>query len=290
MNLEFKQKYWIGILIGLVLIIIDTYLYVYFDLKRWFFAIIVLAITIGWSQFWLDFFAEVKRQRELELKFVEFVRNLVGNVRSGVTITRGIVNVSEENYGTLSPYVKKLARQLEWGIPLHKALVTFANDTGNEVVRRSISIIIEADESGGDIESILDAVATSAVNVKKMKEERKISVYSQIVQGYIVFFVFIGIMLVLQLWLFPLLQGSLDLPSEQDQFGLTGLFGATKFFQKGDPANLSFIFFALVLIQGFFAGIMVGKFSEGSLRQGLLHSLILMTLSALIITTIKGGI
>lgn len=54
--------------------------------------------------------------------------------------------------------------------------------------------------------------------------------------------------------------------------------------------NLDRLFFSLIMIQAFFAGVMVGKFSEGSIKQGLLHSLILMTISALIVTTVKGGI
>lgn len=290
MKVKFKKQYYVGIVIALALIAIDLILYYIYNFKRWFFAIIVVAITIGWLQFWIDFFAETKRQKELELNFLEFIRNIVGNVRSGVTVNKGIINVADEDYGALNQHVKKLAKQLEWGIPLHKALVTFANDTENVVIKRSVSIIIEADESGGDIESILDAVTDSVVNIKKMKQERKTSAYSQIVQGYIVFFVFIGIMLILQLWLFPLLAQSLDFPSEEDTLGLDALAGASNFFQEGEAANLDTIFFALIMIQGFFAGIMIGKFSEGTLRSGLLHSLILMTLTALIITTAKGGI
>ena len=57
-----------------------------------------------------------------------------------------------------------------------------------------------------------------------------------------------------------------------------------------DLITLLFIFFALIMIQGFYAGKLIGKFREGSLKQGLLHSLILMTVSALLITTIKGCI
>ena len=156
MRFTFKQKYWVGIIVAVFILAIDFYLYFVLNSKRWFFSLIVVAITIGWLQFWIDFFAEIKRQREIELKFLEFIRNLVDNVRSGVTITKGIINVADEDYGALTPYIKKLARQLEWGIPLHKSLVTFANDTYNVVIKRSVSIIIEADESGGDIESILD--------------------------------------------------------------------------------------------------------------------------------------
>ncbi|MEK6882869.1 MAG: hypothetical protein AABY22_24815, partial [Nanoarchaeota archaeon] len=54
--------------------------------------------------------------------------------------------------------------------------------------------------------------------------------------------------------------------------------------------NLDFIFLMLILIQGFFDGLVIGKFSEGSITHGFIHSLILMTMSALIITTVKGGI
>ncbi len=290
MRLEFRKQYFIGIFISLLIITYDIYLLIIEKSSRWFFPILILGISIGWIQFWIDFFKEIKRQKEIELKFLEFTRNLVSNVKSGVSIPKAIINTSNENYGSLSPHVKKLAKQMDWGIPIHKALVIFANDTENPVIKRSVSIIIEADESGGDIQDILESVSLSVVNIKKIKEERKSSVYSQILQGYIVFFVFIGIMLTLQLWLFPKLTESLELQGDEG----TGLgssipgFGA---FKKSEKAlNIDIIFFSLTLVQGFFAGLMVGKFSEGSMKNGLLHSLILMTSAALIITTIKGGI
>jgi len=50
------------------------------------------------------------------------------------------------------------------------------------------------------------------------------------------------------------------------------------------------VFFSLIMIQGFFAGLMIGKFSEGTLKTGLLHSLIMMVFAALLVTTLKGGI
>jgi hypothetical protein len=90
-------------------------------------------------------------------------------------------------------------------------------------------------------------------------------------------------MLVLQLWLFPKLvslQGPL-----QSGLGMLGGVGG-----GGEPMSLDSVFFGLIMIQGFFAGIMIGKFSEGTIKQGLIHSLVLMTLAAMIITTAKGGL
>ena len=87
----------------------------------------------------------------------------------------------------------------------------------------------------------------------------------------------------MQVTLFPKLDGlSAGLSSSSSVLGIqTG---------EGEKANLDFIFFMLLLVQGFFDGLVIGKFSEGSIKNGLIHSLILMTMSALIITTVKGGI
>jgi flagellar protein FlaJ len=218
---------------------------------------------------------------------LEFVRALVGSVKSGISVPQAVIHASRKDYGALTPYTTKLANQLEWGIPIHEALITFANDTKNSVIKRSVAIVIEAEQSGGDMEDVLESVTNSVVQVKKIKAERKSSTYSQIVQGYIVFFVFIGIMLLLQVKLFPMLgniSGSLS-----EGMSASGLGGGV-FGQSGEDVNLDNLFFALIMIQALFAGIMVGKFSEGTVKQGLLHSLILMTVSALIVTTVKGGI
>lgn len=283
MKYRFKKKYLIGITIAFLIILLN---FLYFLKTRWFYSILIISLVIASIQFWIDFFNELKRQKEIEQKFLEFIRALVSTVRSGLPIPQSIVSIADEDYGALNPHVKKLKNQLEIGIPLHNALITFSEDTGNSVIKRSVSIVIEAEKSGGDIENVLESVVGSVVSVKKMKEERKGEAYSQIVQGYIVFFVFIAIMLVLQLKLFP------QLTTMSGSFGSTlgemGILGGVS--GEGGALNLDRIFLGLVLIQGFFAGIMIGKFSEGSLKQGLLHSLILMTLSTLVIVTVKGGI
>ena len=204
------------------------------------------------------------------------------NLFAGISIPKSIIHVSKKDFTVLNPFIRKLSNQIESGIPTRRALQIFAADTNNIVSKRSVSIIVEAEQSGGDISDILTAVVDSVVNVKRIKEERKSSAYSQIVQGYIVFYVFIAIMLAMQLWLFPKLVGL----SGNLQGGLGGglLGGDARSFE------LDSTFFGMIMIQGFFAGIMIGKFSEGSVKSGLLHSLILMVSSALLITTIKGAI
>lgn len=291
MRFKFKSGYVVGILFSLIIISGGIFLVYYFNvefLERWIWPGAVILLLLGSLPIWTDLFKEIKRQKEIELQFLEFVRGLVESVKGGISVPKAIRHVATKDFGALNPYVKKLSNQMEWGIPVHKALIIFAKDTGNKTIKRAISIIIEADESGGDIADVLDSVTGGVANVKKMKEERKAGVYSQVLQGYIIFYVFIAIMLVLQLWLFPMLEGELG-PSLQQGLGGFGAMGGM-FGEGGEAIDLGPIFFALIMIQGFFAGLMIGKFSEGTIKQGLVHSLILMVSAALIYTTAKGGI
>ncbi len=288
--IKFRPIYIVSIIAAALLVALDFYLFFSFKdpigpTVRWFYPMLILSLNLGWAHFWVDFIKELNRQKRIEVKFVDFARDIASSVKSGISIPSTIIQAANKNYSELNPYIKKLANQIKLGIPIHRALLTFANDTNNAMIKRAIAIVIEAEASGGDIENVLMAVTGSMENIKKLKEERKSSTYGQIVQGYIVFFVFIGIMLILQLKLFPQLMKA-SATAGSDNIGMSLLGGAA----TGSSFNLDKIFFSLVMIQGFFAGIMIGKFSEGSIKQGLIHSLILCTLGALIITTIKGGI
>ncbi len=293
MKLKFRSVYLAGMSVGLLVIILDFLLLFSFTdpigpKSRFFYPLIIIGISVGWAHFWVDVLKEVKRQKRLQEMFLQFVRNLKTAVKSGISIPSSVIQASSKPYSELDPYIKKLANQIRIGIPIHTAFVTFANDTGNKMIKRVITIVIEAEASGGDISTVLEAVTESLASVKKLKEEQKSAVFSQVVQGYIVYFVFIAIMLVLQLKLFPKLT---ELGGEG---GGQALLGGSALGSMGGAAagavSLDRVFFMLILIQGFFAGIMIGKFSDGTIKQGLLHSLILVTLAALIVTTAKGGI
>ncbi|MEM4267158.1 MAG: hypothetical protein QW404_03840, partial [Candidatus Nanoarchaeia archaeon] len=111
--MKFKSKYFIGISIAVILLVLD-FLFVYNNssLKRWFYAFFVIAVSVGWSQFWYDFYKESKRQKDIEAKFLEFVRALVGSVKSGISVPQAIIHASMKDYGALTPYTRKLANQL----------------------------------------------------------------------------------------------------------------------------------------------------------------------------------
>ena len=58
------------------------------------------------------------------------------------------------------------------------------------------------------MEDVLESITGSLIEIKKIKESRRASVHSQIIQSYIIFFVFIGVMIVIQKLLVPYLLGT----------------------------------------------------------------------------------
>jgi archaeal flagellar protein FlaJ len=272
-----RMSYIIGLVVGILFGYLDYYL---FFGRRFFYPGILIAIAIAGIFPLMSFLKGLNDQKQIELKFLEFIRSISGDVRSGIPISKSIFYSKDKDYGVLTPYIDKLASQIEIGIPFHTSFMTFSRDTDNKVIKRAVSIIIEAEQSGGDIANILESVTDSVFSIKKIKQERKANIYTQIVQGYIVFFVFIIIMLVLQLWLFPKLVG---IGGGEISLGGASLNSESSF-------NLDRIFVGLIIIQGFFAGILIGKFSEGTLKQGLIHSIILVMLGLLIVTTAKGSL
>ncbi len=299
-----KTKHIVGIILGLIILLLDFY---YFLGKPVFMAVLVVAITVGWINFWIDYIIKRRDEREYEARFVEFVRNLVGAVKSGMPASKAIIRVSDIDYGSLSPHIRKLSAKMEWSIPVHKALTSFAYETGNKVIKRAVATVIEAEQSGGNIEDVLEEITTSLIEIKKIKEKRVASIHSQVVQSYIIFFVFLGIMLIIQNILIPYLSGiqtqTTLVPGETITSGISGSVFSTAFqkvsieFTSPEAFIISFIswlsslygiFLMMAVIQGIFAGLVIGKLSEGEVSAGIKHSIILATISLVIISLSQG--
>lgn len=283
MKLTLRHFIYIGL--GLISLVLDI-IFVLPTESRFGKPLIAISLFIGTLPFFIDVIREAKRQRELEEKFLEFTRNLSDTVRSGVPIPKAVIQVSTAEYGSLNPYVKKLARQIEWGFPMKEALINFAKSTQNRLIKRSISIVVEAERRGGHIQDVLNAVTESVLQVKKIKDERRSNTFAQLIQGYVVFFMFIGIMIVLQIYLLPQLNQISGIALEG--FSTGGLITGDKSIVNPALINFELIFAGLILVQGLFAGLLIGKFAEGNFRVGLKHSLILMLGGYLIFALATG--
>lgn len=267
--MEFKKMHLLGILIGLCSVAGVVGFFWNTNLRYF---LLVLSLFAGTIPFMISFLVEQSIQKERENKFLEFIRDLVEMVRSGTPVAKGIMNLQNRNYGALSPHVAKLANQLSIGSTLTNSLLVFAKDTRSKVISRAVSLISEAERAGGNVEVVMASVANSVNQIEQLRKERKASVSNLITQGYLIFIVFIIIMLVLEFKILPLVS---DLGGSDSL-----LVAATKI----DTRDFSMPLFVMLLVQSFFAGLVIGKISEGSVKSGIKHSFILIALTLIIST------
>lgn len=208
-----------------------------------------------------------QKRKEIERRFPAFLRDVTEGTKSGMALPEAIKKAGENDYGPLTPHVKKIAAQIDWGVPFEEVLKRFSERTKSDILSRTVSTIIETHRSGGNVSEVLEVVGDSIMQIERIKEERKSHVYSQMVTGYTIYFVFLGIMVGLQKFLLP----SLMLKGAGAGIGMGGgMRNLTEAYRE--------IFKNLVLIQGFFSGISIGKMSEGSILAGFHHVVILIAI------------
>jgi len=239
-----------------------------------------IAILLGAGPFISSLITEARKNQEKEEMFLEFARNLVESVKTGTPISKSIMNMQGKSYGVLTKHINKLSNQINLGIPLNQALAIFSKDVKNNSISRSLTLIGQAERAGGDIGEILEAVA-GAVNISdKLKKERRAAISNLVVQGYIIFLVFIIITLVMQFQIVPMVSGIGDLGSmELGGFGFGGGGGEA---QDISQETISNAFLYLILVESFFTGFVIGKLAEGDIKAGIKHSFALMFLSFII--------
>jgi len=271
--MELKKAHYIGI--GLAVIIFSfSYFFRGADIVFLIMGIGVLAAVLP---FVITIMNENKEGVEKEDMFLEFARNLVESVKTGTPISKSIVNVKNKNYGVLSKHVNKLANQISLGIPLNTALQVFARDAKNKTIARALTLIGQAERAGGNIGEILEAVAEAVSMSDKLKKERKAAISTLVVQGYIIFFVFIIIILVMQFQILPMVSGIAEVGDiTGGGFGGVASGGGAAAGEEISQEDLSNSFLYLMLIQGFFTGLTIGKLSEGTVKAGIKHSFALM--------------
>jgi flagellar protein FlaJ len=169
-----------------------------------------------------------------------------------------------------------VSAQLDWGIPVETVLLNFAKETKSKLISRIVSTVMESHKFGGKLIETFEALSGTALEVERLRAERRLFLNSQIITGYIIFFVFLAVIIGLEKYLVP----SLGQVSAQSLTQISA--GGTGASQTNLQQQYSEIFRNLILMQGLFAGLTVGKMSEGAVVAGIKHSVFMMVTGMLV--------
>jgi archaellum biogenesis protein FlaJ (TadC family) len=258
-----------AVIVALILIVN----FIYFrDNTSVFSSVIIVCIIMLVLPITLVRYYEMVKIKATEEHFPQFIRDLVESIRSGMTLPQAVESISKNDYGGLSPLVNRLNAQLNWGIPFDQAFLKFSRSTKSKLIGRTTLTIIESHRFGGNLTDIFAAVSATSLEIERLREERKLYINSQLMTGYVIFFVFLIVIIGLQKFLIPMLT---DISTQKS---LTGAdLGVTDM-----ASQYRSIFRNLIILQGFFAGLVIGKMSEGQIAGGIKHSLFLIIVGIII--------
>jgi flagellar protein FlaJ len=217
--------------------------------------------------------AKLRRIAKIEERLPDFLRDVAEAGRFGMTLPDAIVVASTGRYGLLTPEIKKMASQIEWGVPVATALRLFEERVTTPLVQRVVSIITRANEAGGNVADVLTMVAHDTRESQLAQQGRQIAMLTYVTVIYIAFFVFLVTIYIMAAVFLP-------------QMITAGKGVASSTLSSAGAVTLQFSFVPILFIAFLVAvivhavgdGIMAGVLYNGRISEGLQHATIMLAL------------
>ncbi len=209
------------------------------------------------------------RINEIERRLPDFLRDVAEAGRFGMTLPDAIIVASSGRYGPLTDEIKRMASQLEWGVPVTESLKLFRDRINTPLTRRVVSIIIKANEAGGNVADVLTMVAHDAKESQFSEEQRRISMSTYLAVIYIAFGVFLVTIYIMAATFLPEM---ITAGQGLSQVGSTaGGAGATSVAVQYIP-TIFLAFYVAVIVHAVGDGLMAGVIDTGKLQVGMVHA------------------
>ena len=216
---------------------------------------------------------KLRRISKVEERLPDFLRDVAEAGRFGMTLPDAIIVASTGRYGLLTDEIKKMASQLEWGVPVATALRLFEERVPTPLVQRVVSIVTRANEAGGNVADVLNMVAHDTREAQLAQQARQISMLTYVTVIYISFFVFIVTIYIMAAVFLPQMITAGQGVSSSTLAGSGGVSLAFSFVPV-----LFLAFLVAVIVHAVGDGIMAGVLYNGRFAEGLQHATIMLAL------------
>lgn len=255
-------------------------------------ALLVSGLIAGGVPFSLYSYFQTKKFQALEEEFPVFLRSLSESIKSGMSLPQAFQNATKTDYGRLNPYIQKAADQISWGIPFPEVMERLQNKMQtSSLITRSIAILMQSYESGGNISETMDSIARDATKIKDAEKERQSVLYKQVMIIYVIYFLFLGILIALFKILVPLLniEGGeflqpppnfcTDIAIARPICSLCPTLGFGSHTDKF--CYYKSIFLLMLIVEGIFNGMVAGEIEAGKVSAGVKHILIMVPIGVI---------
>jgi flagellar protein FlaJ len=234
-----------------------------------FFDILFLSVLVFIGPITFYSYKQSKKQREIEKRLPDYMVEIGNCISSGMNVLDAIKIASKGRYGRLTPEIQKMKVELSWNIPATKVFENFAQRMRSAIIKRIVVSINTGLIMGGMTSKVFKAAAKEINQINNIEEQRKseMSTYTTVI--IMSFFMFLGIIMILNNTLFASFFKS--------QISTVEIAGVMM--NKVDPISLKYALSSFVFVQGIGAGMIGGFMMDGKFSSGLRYSFVLGVIS-----------
>jgi len=154
----------------------------------WIFLFFFLLFLL-WLLFYLTLDVRIfKRKKSIEEVLPDFLELTAANINAGMTIDKALWYSVRPKFGVLAKEVETVAKQTMSGMDLPDALRAFSQKYDSETLKRSVNLLIEGIDAGGEIGDLLHKIASNIKESQLLRKEMSASV-----ANYAIFITFAAI-------------------------------------------------------------------------------------------------
>ncbi|OGI12119.1 hypothetical protein A3K64_02165 [Candidatus Micrarchaeota archaeon RBG_16_36_9] len=213
------------------------------------------------------------RANQIETVLPDALQLISANVRAGMTIDRAIWLSARPEFGVLEEEIKMVGARTMGGKPLKLALTEMTKTIKSSILDRTIKLLLEGIESGGELAHLLEEVASNVRTTQTLKKEIKSSVMTYSI--FILFAAVIAAPFLFSISIFFVdtmvnLWGTANLGTAMtaSTMGMGSMFSKA----KGPQISVDELFwFSVVtlLVSSFFGSLIIGLIQTGKEKNGL---------------------
>lgn len=232
--------------------------------------ILVAGAALSLGPFGLSSVRETMKTRAYERAFAQFLFELADAVRGGINPIKAVQELAKTGEGILKPHLHEAADSLRLGRPVDEAFRAMTRGIASPLVQRYASLVGEASTMGGSVAGVLQRAAKDMDDLVKIRAERRRALRTPVFTMYMAF----GVLLVMVLQIISFAPNIGDF----DMAALGGGGGARV--AKMPIDQMQERFFHLLLVNAAGAGLLVGAFTDGKVRHGILHAIVMVGVAA----------
>lgn len=141
---------------------------------------VLLAFIWAAYLFYLDM-RIYQRTKAVEAVFADFLQLTSANISAGMPIDRALWYAVRPGFGVLAKEIETVAKKTMAGEDLGAALTNFANKYNSRIIQRSISLLLEGMQAGGEMAELLTKIALNIEETKLIKKEMASSVTTYVI-------------------------------------------------------------------------------------------------------------